>query len=115
MGALPVRRRPSTRKSTPHSSPRPTRTDNAPDVSVAASSSTDTSPAGSVANSKWGPRRRSPAKWVRVTPMTSGIGDSHVTVTTGPLSRSPRCRIRCTGAYTRNEPGPASTSRTSTG
>lgn len=99
-----------------HGVVRETRTDRAPEVRVAKLSSYSASGVNSVPRtSNRGPRGSSPWKWVNVTPMTSGIGAWALIVTTGPFSRSPRCRMGCVGAWISRPPGSEVTSRTSTG
>lgn len=116
LAPLVVRVRPSARKSTCQGPVRLTRTDRAPAVRVADSSSYSAwAWNSSFPSSNWGPRDSSPSKCVNVTPMTSGIGACALIVTTGPFSRSPRWRMGWVGAWIANSPCPAVTSRTSTG
>ncbi len=70
---------------------------------------------GEGVSAKCGPRSAPPARWVTRTAMTPGAGAVHVTVTDGPFSRSPRCRIGWVGACTSRASGDVMTSRTSTG
>ena len=117
---LPVSRCSPATKSTAHGPPRLTRADSAPEVNTAMSSSQYASPlpgssAGPGSSSNRGCLGVPPAKWVISTPMTSGMGVLNDSVTAGPRSRSPRCRMRCVGAYTTSDPGPAVASRTSAG
>jgi hypothetical protein len=117
LGPLVVRVRPWARKSTCQGPVRATRTDRAPAVRVACSSSYAVCGVNSsVVSSKSGPRGGSPSKWVRVTPMTSGIGAWATIVTTGPFSRSPRWRTGRVGAWISRAPASvAVTSRAWTG
>ncbi len=105
LAPLPVRTRPSARKSIRQVSPRANRTDREPLVSVADSSSTRTwtSVAVSAHSASSGPRAGPPSKWVISTPMTPGSGLEQRTVRTVPSVRSPLRSIRRTGAYTVRE------------
>ena len=103
LAGLPVSRWPPATKSTDHGPSRLTTADSAPEVNVAARSSQQVlgsavSPAAPGSNWNCGSRGVPPAKWMISTPMTSGMGAVKDSVTAGPVSRSPRCRMRLVGA-----------------
>lgn len=96
-----VRVRPPALKSSRHGASVSTFNDNSPEMSSTAEPSrtvlaADCS-AGVRANS--GRRGARPPWWVVRTPITPSAGDQQSTVSNGPLSVSPRCVTRPTGAY----------------